>query len=59
VTIEFTIEGWTVNPYTDQLNVDDSEFEGMTGDERESAIDEIVGDAVANVVSWGWHIVEQ
>lgn len=54
--VEYTIEGWTFNPYTDEIELPDEDFEGMTDEERTREIEEIVTDAVNNVVSWGWHI---
>ncbi len=56
--IEFTIEGWTYQPYTDEILIPDEEFEDMTETERDAEIDQIVMEAVQNVVSWGWSIKE-
>jgi hypothetical protein len=57
IKIEHTIEGWTHNSYTDTIELDDEDLEGLEGAERDEAIDQFVGKAVANVVSWGWHEV--
>jgi len=57
--IRYTIETtWQWQSYTDEIEVPDEDFEGMTDEEREKVIDEIVADAVNNVVSWGWSIKE-
>jgi len=49
---------WAHGGYNDTIEIDDAELEGLTDQERESTIDEIVGDAVANDVSWGWELIE-
>jgi len=59
VKIEFTVEtSWAHGGYTDTIEVDDEDLAGLEGEAREKAIDEIVGDAVASVVSWGWSEAE-
>jgi hypothetical protein len=55
IKIEFTIEpGWTHETYTDTIELDEADLEGLEGAEREKVIEGIVSDAVNNVCSWGW-----
>jgi hypothetical protein len=55
--IEYTIEvSWTHQGWTDQIEIDDEDVEGLSDDERDRMIEEVVNDAVGNVVSWGWEI---
>ena len=60
IKIQYTIEtSWAHGGYTDTIEVDDEDLAGLEGSERDKVIEEIVGDAVANVVSWGWAEVDQ
>ena len=53
--IKYTVEvSWSHQGYSDTIEIDDEELEGLTGDEREKRIEEAVGECVQNVVSWGW-----
>ena len=58
IKIEYTITGWTHNPYTDTIEVADADLDGLEAGERARVIDDIVDDAVFNVVSWGWREVK-
>jgi hypothetical protein len=58
IEIEYTIEvGWAHGSYTDTIEIDDKDLGGLEDAERAKAIDQIVGEAIANVVSWGWREV--
>jgi hypothetical protein len=58
IKIEYTVEvSWAHGGYTDIIEVDGEDLEGLEGEAREKIIDEIVGDAVASVVSWDWQEV--
>jgi hypothetical protein len=59
IKIKFTVEtSWAHGGYTDTIELDDEELAGLEGEAREKVIEEAIGDAVANVVSWGWQEVE-
>jgi hypothetical protein len=59
ILVEYTIETtWAHGPYTDTIEFDDEDLEGLKGAERDTVINQAVSDAVANVVSWGWREVK-
>lgn len=54
-TIKYTIEvNWTIHGYSDEFEVHDEDLEGLTDEEREDLIGQMVQESVANQVSWGW-----
>lgn len=55
VKVRYTIEPrWTTNYYKSEIEIGDTELEGLTPAERERAIQEVVADAVNNDCPWGW-----
>jgi hypothetical protein len=56
--IEFTIEtSWSHYGYSGEIEIDDEDLEGLTPEEREKHISDVVGAEVENQVSWGWEEV--
>jgi hypothetical protein len=54
-TIKYTIEpSWSIHSYSDVIEVDDEELEGLSAEEREKHISEVVQGQIENLVSWGW-----
>lgn len=41
-----------------QTEIDDEEVEGMTAEERDKYISELVEEELHNEVEWGWEVVE-
>ena len=55
IKVEYMIEpSWTINHYTDVIEIDAAELEGLEGPERHEAIQRIVEDEVNNVCPWGF-----
>jgi hypothetical protein len=53
--IKYTIEtSWSHQGYSDEIEIDDEELEGLSAAEREKHIGAVVAECVNNVVSWGW-----
>jgi hypothetical protein len=53
--IEWSVEtSWATGGYSSEMEIDESELDGMNEGEREDHIERLVDDAVAGVVSWGW-----
>jgi hypothetical protein len=53
--VKYTIQTtWSHQGYSDVIEIDDEELEGLDTDEREKRITEVVEEVVNNVVSWGW-----
>ena len=54
-TIYYAIEPmWTRDNFRATLTINDADLEGLSPGERENVITEIVGDAVAEQMQWGW-----
>lgn len=57
--IEYTIElSWSHRSHSGEIELDNDYFASMAEDERETAIEQMVDEAVANEVSWGWQVKE-
>ena len=55
--VRYTIElSWSHGTHSGEIEIPDEDIEGATEEERDKLIEEAVGDAVANEVSWGWEI---
>jgi hypothetical protein len=53
--IKYTIEcSWTISSHDGEIEVDDEDLEGLSDDDRERMIGQMVEEDVANYVSWGW-----
>jgi hypothetical protein len=55
--VRYTIKGWTHQHWEDEIEIEDEALEGLSSSERDELIEEIVQDAVANIVWWGWELV--
>lgn len=53
--VKYTIEpGWLHQSYSDEIEIDDEELEGLTPVQREEHITMVVEEAVQNMCPWGW-----
>jgi len=53
--VRYTIEpGWTHQTYSDVVEIDDEELEGLSPEEREEHITMVVKETVQNMCPWGW-----
>jgi hypothetical protein len=58
IKVEYTIEpSWTIDHYTDVIEIDAADLEGLEGREREDAITKIVEFSVNDNCPWGWNEV--
>ncbi len=57
-TIKFTVEPiWTDQVYTDEIEIDDEDLEGMTVSERKHAMERYVEETVIEATPWSWEEV--
>ena len=55
IRVEYTIEpGWTHQAYSDVIEIDDEELEGLSPGQREEHITMVVEEAINNMCPWGW-----
>ena len=53
--IRITIEPrWAYAPHTEVIDVDDSELEGLSTEERTKYLEQAASDYVNDECSWGW-----
>ena len=54
-TIKYTIDtSWSARSHTATMTVHEDDLEGLSPEEREQAISELVEERVQEKVSWNW-----